>query len=444
MSALNQLSGGAFQTPVGNLLANGYLIMQLSQDARVNGTTQVVSGYKVKINLDGSGNVVASPSQSVWPNDALTPAGTFYIVTGYSSNGLLVWGPNSQQVLSSPSPFNIGAWIPSSVNLATGGGGGGSGTVTSFSFTNANGIMGSVSSPTTTPNLTLALGAITPTSVTINGSSTLNGTQGVGSKVLTFTGSTGANQVLVTDSSGTAELTGISAGNLVQTTANNVFTGVNNFTNNTLVSNVNAATSGANQSSPFLELIGNAWNGTASIIDQWTIQNVLSTGTNPISTLTLNHTGPGGGTISFGTSIGTAQIFTGQVQCGGAVVVETDGATSGANLSSPDFVLIGSYWNGSAAAGDRWEIQNVLGTGTNPTSTLSFRKLFGTPGASFINLNTDTVVSGQITANTLNLASPTTATSATAGAATALPATPLGYVEIVITGTTVKIPYYTV
>jgi len=42
---------------------------------------------------------------------------------------------------------------------------GNAGTVTSFSFTNANGIMGMVTDPTTAPNLTLALGAITPSTV---------------------------------------------------------------------------------------------------------------------------------------------------------------------------------------------------------------------------------------------------------------------------------------
>lgn len=41
----------------------------------------------------------------------------------------------------------------------------GSGTVTDFIFTNANGISGSVLTSTTTPTLTLTLGAITPTSV---------------------------------------------------------------------------------------------------------------------------------------------------------------------------------------------------------------------------------------------------------------------------------------
>jgi hypothetical protein len=47
------------------------------------------------------------------------------------------------------------------------GGGGGSGTVTSVSVVTANGISGSVANPTTTPAITLTLGAITPSSVAI-------------------------------------------------------------------------------------------------------------------------------------------------------------------------------------------------------------------------------------------------------------------------------------
>src|ERR1035437_9168617 len=55
------------------------------------------------------------------------------------------------------------------------GGGGGTGTVTSVSVVTANGISGSVANSTTTPAITLALGAIIPTSVnsvTLSGSAT--------------------------------------------------------------------------------------------------------------------------------------------------------------------------------------------------------------------------------------------------------------------------------
>lgn len=54
-----------------------------------------------------------------------------------------------------------------------------SGTVTSFSFTDANGVSGVVTNPTTTPDLTITLGNITPSSVaavgTVTGSN-LSGT----------------------------------------------------------------------------------------------------------------------------------------------------------------------------------------------------------------------------------------------------------------------------
>jgi hypothetical protein len=126
MATKNQITGGGFQDALGNVLAGGYLVFELSQDAQVNGTTQIAAGYTVRINLDSSGNVATSPAQSIWPNDVLSPNGTFYLVSAYSAIGQLVWGPNAQQVLSSPSPYNIGVWVPSSVNLGLGGGGGAS------------------------------------------------------------------------------------------------------------------------------------------------------------------------------------------------------------------------------------------------------------------------------------------------------------------------------
>lgn len=55
-----------------------------------------------------------------------------------------------------------------------------------------------------------------------------------------------------------------------------------------------AATAGANQSSFSMKLQGKYWTGAASAIDQWTWQNVLGSGTNPTSTLTLSHSGSSG------------------------------------------------------------------------------------------------------------------------------------------------------
>lgn len=101
------LSGGAFQDSQGNVLANGYLKFQLSQDGTVPGSGNVASGIEIQINLDVNGNVVGG--QSLWGNDVITPS-TFYRVTGYTSKGQPAWGPNNQQVTGAS--FNLSTWVP--------------------------------------------------------------------------------------------------------------------------------------------------------------------------------------------------------------------------------------------------------------------------------------------------------------------------------------------
>lgn len=54
-------------------------------------------------------------------------------------------------------------------------------------------------------------------------------------------------------------------------------------------------------------------------------------------------------------------------------------ATSSANFNSANFETVSSFWNGSSAAANVWEWLDILGTGTNPTSTLTFTKA-GTTG----------------------------------------------------------------
>lgn len=58
------------------------------------------------------------------------------------------------------------------LTISGGGGGGGSGTVTNVDVANANGVSGSVANATTSPVITLSLGAITPSSVASSGSVT--------------------------------------------------------------------------------------------------------------------------------------------------------------------------------------------------------------------------------------------------------------------------------
>jgi hypothetical protein len=58
----------------------------------------------------------------------------------------------------------------------------------------------------------------------------------------------------------------------------------------------------------------------------------------------------------------------------------TTAATSGTATNSGTHTFAGQYWNGSVSAADSWTIQNVIGTGTNGTSQLTFTHA-GTSGA---------------------------------------------------------------
>lgn len=107
-----QLTGGVFQDAEGNVLANGYLMMKLSQDTSVTGVGNVCSGIEIKITLNSSGSVDTATPQYVWANDQMVPVNTFYRVTGYTAQGQPAWGPNNQQVLGSGGTFDVGLWVP--------------------------------------------------------------------------------------------------------------------------------------------------------------------------------------------------------------------------------------------------------------------------------------------------------------------------------------------
>lgn len=115
MSSKTILSGGNFQDPEGNELANGYMIMVLSQDAQANQNTQIAGGRNIRIQLDGAGNVITSPAQAVWGNDVLTPVGTYYTVFVYTEEGQLVW--DEIVLVTSGANFDTGTWVPPPNNV---------------------------------------------------------------------------------------------------------------------------------------------------------------------------------------------------------------------------------------------------------------------------------------------------------------------------------------
>lgn len=115
-----QLVNGGFQDNEGNLLSNGYLLMQLSQDAQLIVSSvavgQVGSGLRVRVPLDSNANIQGTPGDSltpvcIWPNDIMVPSSTFYSVWAYKSNGQLAWGPQNVLVKGA-SPFDCNTWSP--------------------------------------------------------------------------------------------------------------------------------------------------------------------------------------------------------------------------------------------------------------------------------------------------------------------------------------------
>lgn len=95
---------------------------------------------------------------------------------------------------------NSGKFLTTNGTVTSWGTAGGTGTVTSVSVTTANGVSGSVATSTTTPAITLTLGAITPTSVNsivlsgsatptlaVTGTSTISGAN-TGDQTVTLTG----------------------------------------------------------------------------------------------------------------------------------------------------------------------------------------------------------------------------------------------------------------
>ena len=106
------LVNGYFQDSEGNVLANGYLTFELSQNTSVNDSI-ICAGAVVQIALDGSGNIAAG--SYLWGNDQMLPINSFYRVTGYSSEGQIVFGPNNQQITGNGGTFDVGTWLPNQI-----------------------------------------------------------------------------------------------------------------------------------------------------------------------------------------------------------------------------------------------------------------------------------------------------------------------------------------
>ena len=240
---------------------------------------------------------------------------------------------------------SLGAYPASNPNNYTSNGG----TVTSVSVTTANGVSGTVTNPTTTPAISLALGAITPSSVAASGAVTGSNLSGsnTGDQTITLTGN----------------VTGTGTGSFAATIANNAVTYAK-------IQNVSGASL----------LLGRGAGAGGGDVQEITLGTNLS-----MSGSTLNAAVASGSVTSVNADGGTSGFsFTGgpvtsagTLSMTGTLVVASGGtgATSASGARTNLGLGIGTdipALDGTGATGT-WNI-DVLGSAGTITSTLPVNK----------------------------------------------------------------------
>lgn len=172
--------GSATQVPVFTVDAKGRITSVTNTTITTNpGTVTSVQGSGGTTGLTFTGGpITSSGTLTLGGTLAIANGGTGQTTAANAINALLpTQTGNSGKILSTNG--TVASWVDNAV-----------GTVTSVSVVTANGISGTVATATSTPAITLTLGAITPTSVAATGTvagSNLSGTN-TGDQTITLTG----------------------------------------------------------------------------------------------------------------------------------------------------------------------------------------------------------------------------------------------------------------
>ena len=254
-------------------------------------------------------------------------------------------------------PNNCTKWVSNGVIADAGACGGGSGTVTSVSVTTANGVSGSVANPTSTPAISLTLGAITPSTVAI----------GAGSAI-TSSGPGGALGSNAYSSTAFAPL------------ASPTFTGTVTIPNGGVlgkptsidISNAAAATAATATCSSRLVLDGS--NNLGKSVCTPNIQTFTS-GTSQTYTTPANTTyievwacgggggGGGGGTTPGAATSGTSTIFGASITAGGGTQGTAGAGGAGGSAAGGNDNEIGSDGTGGIASNSTAVVSGSGGPG---------------------------------------------------------------------------------
>jgi hypothetical protein len=240
---------------------------------------------------------------------------------------------------------SLGAYPASNPNGYTSN----TGTVTSFGFTNANGVSGTVTNATSTPNLTVALGAITPTSVAASGTVTGSNLSGsnTGDQTITLTG----------------DVTGSGTGSFAATIANNAVTfakvqqiatdkilgrdssGTGVVEELTVGGGVEFTGSGGIQTSAFTGDVTKGAGGTAQTIATSAVTYAKIQDVSAASRLLGRGAGAGAGVtqeISLGTGLSMSGTTLSASAAGTVTSVDASGGTTGMTFSGGPVTTTGT------------------------------------------------------------------------------------------------------
>jgi hypothetical protein len=240
---------------------------------------------------------------------------------------------------------SLGAYPASNPNGYTSN----TGTVTSFGFTNANGVSGTVTNATSTPNLTVSLGAITPTSVAASGTVTGSNLSGsnFGDQTITLTG----------------DVTGSGTGSFAATIANNAvtFAKVQQIATDKILGRDTSGTgvveelnvgggveftgSGGIQTSAFTGDVTKAAGGTAQAIATSAVTYAKIQDISAASRLLGRGAGAGAGVaqeISLGTGLSMSGTTLSSTAAGSVTSVDASGGTTGLAFSGGPVTTTGT------------------------------------------------------------------------------------------------------
>jgi hypothetical protein len=260
--AVEEISLGTGISVAGSVLSLG----------AITPTSVAASGTVTGSNLSGTSSGSNTGDQTITLTGPVTGSGTGSFATTIT-NGAVTYDKiqtaaaikrllGSDATGTSIGEINLGANLSMTGNTLASSNPGG--TVTSVSVTTANGVSGTVANATTTPAISLALGAITPTSVAASGAVTGSNLSGsnTGDQTITLTG----------------DVTGSGTGSFAATIGNNTVT----------YGKIQAVTASA-------KLLGSSATGTA--VTEITLGTNLS-----MTGSTLNATAGGGTVTSVGVS----------------------------------------------------------------------------------------------------------------------------------------------